>query len=163
MEIDIETENQIKEIKELCNILEEKINNLNIVNNTNLLYIKISDIDKLAFKKCKRCNKLFIVSYNNTNQCYCSDDCRYGSTKSTRKTRLNEDIKFRAIDNLRKTIYERKYRAKLDNKPLKNIKLLDQILIELKHLQKEKYYLDCETFNICIENLRMAYKKAVKG
>lgn len=149
---------------ENINLLIDKliiqINNLDINNKHYLYKYRLDEFKNLQLCKCKRCNSYFIPMHRNNNQSFCNDHCRYGSTKSTRSYKISNDIRFRKIDNLRKAIYERKYRAKITNKKLPYKAELNLILLELKTLLKNKDELSLKEFNLVIKSLRDRYKQA---
>lgn len=150
----------VNKIKEHANNIITEIEKIELNNKEYLLQYKLEDILTLEIRKCQTCGSSFIYHPTNAFQKFCGDKCRYYSTKSKRKSRVSNDTKFRKIDNLRKAIYERKYRARVINKPLHYIEELDRILEELKILQKERKNLDLKTFNQRINILRTEYKQA---
>ena len=117
------------------------------------------NIDK-AIKVCSRCGNIFIpkFGFGNTQQ-YCSDDCRYNSTKATRKV-IKQDEKYHKIDCLRKLIYEQRYRAKRDNKPISDNKnkVFEQLLLDLKTMTKERYIISDTQFYQKYNDLYNKYK-----
>lgn len=152
----------IDNINLLVDKLINQISNLELNNKDYLYHYRINDLKNLQLCKCNRCGKQFVPMYRNNNQKFCNDNCRYGSTKSVRRYKVSNDVRFRKIDNLRKAIYERRYRAKVCNKRLPYNKELDLILIDLKDLLKEKDNMSLKEFNNNINNLRIRYKQAFK-
>lgn len=147
-------------IKALTEEIIDEINKLDLNNKEYLLEYKLNDLINLDIKRCKTCGSYFIHRSTNKIQKFCNDDCRYNSTKAVRREKVVNDLRFRRIDNLRKAIYERKYRAKIIQKPLNNLNELNSILEELKVLQKERLNMDLNEFNKAINTLRKRYKQA---
>ena len=150
----------IEAIKLLATGIEKHINSLNVMYNDNLYEYKLKDflnIDK-AIKVCSRCGNVFIpkFGFGNTQQ-YCSDDCRYNSTKATRKV-IKQDEKYHKIDCLRKLIYEQRYRAKRDNKPISDNKNKVFEIGESARKRTMKYF----DRKIMLENQRKDYSKLLK-
>lgn len=152
----------IDNINLLLDKITNQISNLELNNKNYLYHYKIGDLKNLQLCKCERCGKQFVPMYRNNHQKFCNDKCRYGSTKSTRRYKVSNDVRFRKIDNLRKAIYERRYRAKVSNKKLPHNKELDLILIDLKTLLKEKDNMSLKEFNNNINELRIRYKQAFR-
>lgn len=155
-------DSSIEAIKLLATGIEKHINSLNVLYNDNLYEYKLKDflnIDK-AIKVCSRCGNIFIpkFGFGNTQQ-YCSDDCRYNSTKATRKV-IKQDEKYHKIDCLRKLIYEQRYRAKRDNKPISDNKnkVFEQLLLDLKTMTKERYIISDTQFYQKYNDLYNKYK-----
>ena len=102
-------------VESLMNRVNHYINELDkqgVLNVENIIEYKYKDLFNLEkiVKVCPRCNKQFIPSYNCRNvQQFCGDDCRYNSTQDTRKV-MKQDGRYKKIDNLRKLIYEKKYK-----------------------------------------------------
>lgn len=147
-------------IKALTDDIMKEINKLELNNKEYLLKYKLEDLIDLDIRKCQTCGSYFIHHPTNGIQKFCNDACRYKSTKSIRRNKVSTDLRFRKIDNLRKAIYERKYRAKIIQKPLNNLNELNNILDELKILQKQRLNMDMNEFNKAINTLRKRYKQA---
>lgn len=152
----------IEKINKLSTEIINEVNKIELNNKEYLLEYKLKDLIDLQIRECISCGKMFIYHPTNTNQKYCGDNCRYHSTKSTRKKHVTQDAKFRKIDNLRKAIYERRYRAKIINRSLSYDNTLIEILEELKILQKTRHSLDLKTFNQKINELKIQYKQAYR-
>lgn len=128
----------------------------------NIIEYKYKDLFNLEkiVKVCPRCNKQFIPSYNCRNvQQFCGDDCRYNSTQDTRKV-MKQDGRYKKIDNLRKLIYEKKYRARRDNKNLNedNLDTYEVILLECKSLVKDRKKIQYYEFNQRYNTLMQLYR-----
>lgn len=152
----------IGNINLLIDELQFQINNLDLNNKEYLYNYKIKDLVDLQLCNCERCGKQFIPMYKHNAQRFCNDNCRYGSTKSTRRYKVSNDIRFRKIDNLRKAIYERRYRAKITNKILPFDNELELILLDLKSLLKNRNTMTLKQFNSNIDELRIRYKQAFR-
>lgn len=126
-------------------------------------YKDLFDIKKVV-KECPRCNKKFIPNYSSRNtQIFCSDDCRYNSTQETRKV-YKQDDRYNKIDNLRKLIYERKYRARRDKKQMNKDELdgYEVILLECKSLVKDRKKITYYEFNQRYNTLMQLYRNTGK-
>ena len=122
-------------------------------------YKDLFDLKKII-KVCPRCNKQFVPNYGCRNtQIYCGDDCRYNSTQDTRKE-LKRDRRYDKIDNLRKLIYERKYRVRRDSKQINKDELdnYEIILLECKSLVKDRKKIPYYEFNKRYETLIQLYR-----
>lgn len=154
--------NNIEAIKLLATGIEKHIDSLDLDKSYNLYEYRLKDFLQLdtVIRKCTRCGKLFVPKLGSIGiQQYCSDDCRYNSTLETRKI-IKQDEKYHKIDSLRKLIYEKKYRAKRDNKPLKeNISIAyEEILKDLKHLTRIRNKIPTKQFNKEYDILYAKYK-----
>lgn len=162
----MELNSSIKAIQVLVAGIDNHISNLDVETKDNLLEYKYKDLYNIEslVRVCPRCNKVFIPRYvTKSSQQYCTDDCRYNSTQATRKV-LKQDARYKKIDNLRKLIYERKYRARRDNIPLtQNINnIFEGILDELKSLTSKRKYLSEQEFDKIYNELHTRYKNAGK-
>lgn len=151
----------IEAIKLLALGIEKHIDNMDIQYSNNLYEYRLKDFLQLdtIIKHCSRCGKLFAPRLNSMNtQQYCSDDCRYNSTKETRKI-IKQDEKYHRIDCLRKLIYERKYRAKVSNRKLtsKQVEAYEQLLIDLKYLSKNRNNIPKSKFNKLCDEIHTRY------
>lgn len=155
-------DNSIKAINVLLVGVSKHIDNIEALNKQNIYDYKYRDllnVDKIL-KVCPRCGNIFVPAYNSKNtQIYCSDDCRYNSTQDTRKE-LKRDTRYDKIDNLRKLIYERKYRAKRDKKSISQDELdnFDIILLECKSLVKDRKKIPYYEFNKRYETILQLYR-----
>ena len=156
-------DNSIKAINVLLVGIDKHIKNIEALNKQNIYDYKYKDllnVDQIL-KVCPRCAKVFVPAYNSKNtQIYCSDDCRYNSTQDTRKE-LKRDTRYDKIDNLRKLIYERKYRARRDKKSISQDELdnFDIILLECKSLVKDRKKISYYEFNQRYNTLMELYRK----
>lgn len=152
----------IKAINILLNGVNKHIQNIEAINKQNIYdykYKDLLDVEQIL-KVCPRCMKVFVPAYNSKNtQIYCSDDCRYNSTQDTRKE-LKRDRRYDKIDNLRKLIYERKYRARRDNKNIKenDLENFEIILLECKSLVKDRKKIPYYEFNKRYETILQLYR-----
>lgn len=139
------------EIDTLVKDIKEKISQLDINNKEYIYDYKLSDIvdTNNIIRKCRTCGKEFVPS-NKTrgSQCFCGDECRYYSTKEHKHT-LKQDARYIKIDNLRKLIYERRYRAKRDGKEItqEQSKIFDYVIAELKKLTHTRNQISLYEFN----------------
>ena len=155
-------EDSIKAISILVSGIDKHINNINAKYKQNLYDYKYKDLLNMnnIIKICLRCNTEFIPNYNSRNtQVYCSDDCRYNSTQDTRKE-LKQDSRYDRIDNLRKLIYERKYRARRDKRKMNKdeIEGYEIILLECKSLVKDRKKISYYEFNQRYNTLMQLYR-----
>lgn len=156
-------DNSIKAINVLLVGVDKHIKNIEALNKQNIYDYKYKDllnVDQIL-KVCPRCMKVFVPAYNSKNtQIYCSDDCRYNSTQDTRKE-LKRDTRYDKIDNLRKLIYERKYRARRDKKNMNKdeIEGYEIILLECKSLVKDRKKISYYEFNQRYNTLMELYRK----
>lgn len=156
-------DNSIKAINVLLVGVDKHIKNIEALNKQNIYDYKYKDllnVDQIL-KVCPRCMKVFVPAYNSKNtQIYCSDDCRYNSTQDTRKE-LKRDTRYDKIDNLRKLIYERKYRARRDKKNINKdeIEGYEIILLECKSLVKDRKKISYYEFNQRYNTLMELYRK----
>lgn len=152
-------------VESLMNRVNHYINDLDkqgVLHMENIIEYKYKDLFNLSkvVKVCPRCNKQFIPNYNSRNtQMYCGDDCRYNSTQETRKE-LHFDDRYRKIDNLRKLIYEKKYRARRDNKHISDdmTDTYEVILLECKSLVKDRKKIKYYEFNQRYNTLMQLYR-----
>lgn len=152
-------------VESLMNRVNYYINDLDkqgVLHMENIIEYKYKDLFnvKNIVKVCPRCGKVFVPNYNSRNtQIYCGDDCRYNSTQDTRKE-LYFDDRYRKIDNLRKLIYEKKYRAKRDNKQLTSDveKGFEQILGGCKRLTKDRKKITLYEFTKRYDKLMQQYR-----
>lgn len=162
----MEYESSIKAIEILVSGIDKHINSLNIETKDNLLEYKYKDLYdiKSLVRVCSRCNKVFIPKYSaKSTQQFCTDDCRYNSTQATRK-QLKQDARYKMIDNLRKLIYERRYRARRDRQPLTSHteSEFDSILEDLKSLTTQRKYISEDIFAEKYKKLHTRYKNTAK-
>lgn len=156
-------DNSIKAINVLLVGVDKHIKNIEALNKQNIYDYKYKDllnVDQIL-KVCPRCMKVFVPAYNSRNtQVYCSDDCRYNSTQDTRKE-MKQDSRYHKIDNLRKLIYERKYRARRDKKNMNKdeIEGYEIILLECKSLVKDRKKISYYEFNQRYNTLMELYRK----
>lgn len=125
------------DLRELCNIKE---------------YVKI----------CPKCKSLFVAPYlYKTRQIYCDKECMKSATSAGIKQLKKQDPRYRKIDALRKLIYEREYRARIDNKalPKKQLDTYSRILNDLKELARIRNEIDLQEYNIQLNNLRSEYRQ----
>ena len=101
----------IQTIYKLRDQIKTELNKIDISNKDRLLKYRLDDLINLELKECLNCHRLFLPDMYNNNQKFCSRDCLYRSTKATRKYKVSNDLQFRQIDNLRKAIYEERYRT----------------------------------------------------
>ena len=153
----------IKAISILVTGIDKHIANIDVMNKENLYEYRYKDLQNMnaIIRRCARCNREFIPNMRMQNtQIYCGDDCRYNSTVTTRKV-LKQDSRYKQIDNLRKLIYERQYRARKDNKPISDIenKVFKSILNDIKKLTKDRKCITEYEFNKRYNNLVTLYKK----
>lgn len=152
-------------VESLMHRVNHYINDLDkqgVLHMENIIEYKYKDLFNLnkIVKVCPRCNKQFIPNYNSRNtQMYCGDDCRYNSTQETRKE-LHFDDRYRKIDNLRKLIYEKKYRARRDNKHISDdmTDTYEVILLECKSLVKDRKKIKYYEFNQRYNTLMQLYR-----
>lgn len=120
----------------------------------------IQQIDKII-RKCERCGKDFLPNPNfKVYQKYCDIHCRNKSTRDHRYD-LKLDERQRPVDLLRKTIYERRYRARRDNITI-NEEGYEAILRKLTLLVKSRWKLSQDEFDKQMEDLQYEYDKLVK-
>lgn len=155
-------DSSIEAIKLLATGIEKHIDSLDLDKSYNLYEYRLKDFLQLdtIIRKCTRCGKLFVPKLGSIGiQQYCSDDCRYNSTKATRKV-IKQDEKYHKIDCLRKLIYEQRYRAKRDNKPISDNKnkVFEQLLLDLKTMTKERYIISDTQFYQKYDDLYNKYK-----
>ena len=150
----------IQTIYELRDQIKIELDKIDISNKERLLKYRLDDLVNLELKKCPTCNSLFLPDMYNNSQKFCSHDCLYRSTKATRKYKISNDIQFRQIDNLRKAIYERKYRAKIINKELACENLYNDILEGLTELKKVRHNMSKKEFNESFNEYKEIYKQA---
>lgn len=165
----MEIEKKSNCIRTLMNKINECVNDLNkdgILYIENIIEYKYKDLFNIEkiIRECHRCNKKFIPKYNTRNtQIYCCDDCRYNSTQETRKV-IKQDGRYKKIDRLRKLIYEKRYRANKENKPLKES--IEQeyinILMDCRHLSTKRKHLTQYEFNKTYDELMRRYRIASK-
>ena len=125
------------DLRELCNIKE---------------YVKI----------CPKCKSLFVAPYKyKIRQIYCGKECMKSATSAGIKQLKKQDSRYRKIDALRKLIYEREYRARIDNKvlPKKQLDTYSRILNDLKELSKIRNEIDLQEYNTQLNNLRSEYRQ----
>jgi ribosomal protein S27AE len=156
----------INAIKILIAGVEKHIELLNIENRENLKDYRLQDFIEIEdrIKVCPRCGKRFIPLYvNKDRQLYCGDDCRYNSTQDTRKE-YKQDIRYHKIDSLRKLVYEHKYRARRDSKPLSESRSVkyEYILSQLKPLVRKRHTLSNYEFNKQLDELYKIYRSVSK-
>lgn len=158
----MEENNSIKAIKILATGIENHITSLDIETGKNLLEYRLKDFLDIEniIKPCARCDRLFVPKFVSVGkQIYCGDDCRYNSTATNRK-QIKQDNRYKKIDNLRKLIYERKYRAKKDNKeiPQTRLDVYNQILIGLKDLTRKRKHITLSQFNSKYNEIYTKYR-----
>lgn len=152
-------------VESLMNRVNHYINELDkqgVLNVENIIEYKYKDLFNIQkiVKVCPRCNKQFIPNYNSRNvQQFCGDDCRYNSTQDTRKV-MKQDGRYKKIDNLRKLIYEKKYRARRDKKNINEDELdtYEVILLECKSLVKDRKKIQYYEFNQRYNTLMQLYR-----
>ena len=128
-------------------------------NKDRLLKYRLDDLINLELKECLNCHRLFLPDMYNNNQKFCSRDCLYRSTKATRKYKVSNDLQFRQIDNLRKAIYEKRYRAKISKKELYCEDIYNGILENLSELKKVRHNMTKSEFDKSFNELKMIYKQ----
>lgn len=120
----------------------------------------IQHIDKFV-RKCERCGKDFIPNPNfKKYQKYCDIHCRNQATRINRYE-IKLDERQRPVDLLRKTIYERKYRARRDNLEI-DIAGYNLILKRLSTLVKSRWKMTKEEYEKQLTDLQYDYDTLVR-
>ena len=120
----------------------------------------IQCIDKLV-RKCARCGKDFIPNPNfKKYQKYCDIHCRNQATRDNRYE-IKLDERQRPVDLLRKTIYERKYRARRDGIEI-DIAGYNSILRRLSTLVKSRWKMTKEEYEKQLSDLQYDYDTLVQ-
>ena len=123
---------------------------------------KLADIMRIQslIKKCVYCGEYFLPNSTAINrQVYCNIFCKNRDTNECRYKNLDEFQK--PVDALRKSIYERRYRAKKNNKYFNSsdynliLKKLSRLLAKRNKISKEEYF---KQYN----ELYLSYREAVK-
>ena len=151
-------------IKELADEISNIINGWNIIGKENLIEYRFYDmqcLDKII-RKCNRCGKQFVPKLNNRNtQKFCGIECRNQSTNE-HKFVLKLDKYQRPVDLLRKSMYERIYRAKRDNKKLPCAKDYEKILFKLRMLIKKRGKISDKEYFKEFAELKKQYNEITK-
>lgn len=124
---------------------------------------KLKDIQHIdnIIKKCERCGKYFIPNPNfKKHQKFCDKRCRNQATRD-HKYILNLDEKQRQVDLLRKSIYERKYRARRDDSNISMDKY-DILLKKLKVLVKSRFDYSKDEYDNMMYEFYKEYNRIVK-
>lgn len=150
----------IQTIYKLRDQIKTELDKMDISNKDRLLKYRLDDLINLELKECLNCHRLFLPDMYNNNQKFCSHDCLYRSTKATRKYKVSNDLQFRQIDNLRKAIYEKRYRAKISKKELSCEDIYNGILENLSELKKVRHNMTKSEFDKSFNELKMVYKQA---
>lgn len=119
---------------------------------------KLRDLQNISklIKKCERCDKYFIPNPNLKHwQKYCDIKCRNQATRDN-SYKIKLDTRQRPIDLLRKTIYERKYRARRDNIDI-DLVSYNILLKKLTSLVKHRWSYTEAEFNNKFEDLQYEY------
>ena len=158
----MDREEIIQMIKQYADDMQKVINNTDINGNENMQIYTLDDlkhIDKYI-KVCERCGKLFIPKVaNRTSQKYCDKYCRNQATR-TQRYEIKLDKRQRPVDLLRKTIYERKYRARRDNIPLDTTGY-DIILKKLQQLVRRRWEISQKEYDTEMSQLHREYDSLV--
>lgn len=128
----------MNELKQQVSQLIDIVNNMDLQGKKHLVNYKLKDIltDEIPIKVCIRCGKKFVPPYNARCQKYCCDDCRYNSTKLSRKYHTSNSIT-KPIEMLAKRIHQKRYYYRTHNIKLENEDKLQQLLEELIILRKQ--------------------------
>lgn len=122
--------------------------------------IDIQNIDKLL-RKCDRCGEYFLPNPNYKKwQKYCDIHCRNLSTKEKR-TEIKLDKRQRPIDLLRKSIYEREYRARRENIEI-DTEAFSLLLKKLTVLVKQRWNISENEYNRKMTELQEEYDTIVQ-
>lgn len=156
--------NRVYAIKEMASTVNVAIDRLNIQGAENLIKYSCADLMHLEdfIHECSRCGMNFISKRSfKTAQIFCSADCRYNSTRADRKDKRMDKYE-RPVDLLRKTIYERMYRARRDGIDMPNADEIRLILTQLKVLRRKRNKMEYgEYLQQCVL-LRDKYKTLIK-
>ena len=156
--------------KEVCDSIKRWADNIeqivclaNIKGKEYITNYKVKDlfiIDELL-RKCERCGNYFLPNPNfKQYQKYCDIHCRNKATK-THRYELKLDERQRPVDLLRKSIYERKYRARRDNVVI-DVDSYNTILKKLSVLVKQRWNITETEYNNKIADLQYEYDTVVQ-
>jgi len=144
--------------------IEKLIFSTDIKGKDYILEYKLIDLKQLQsiVRKCVRCGEYFIPNPNNKRQqVYCGAICRNQATRKNRYVYHLDEYQ-RPVDLLRKTIYERKYRAIRDGKYF-NIDEYEVILKKLTLLLAKRNKIAKDEYFKEYDELYRQYEIAVKN
>ena len=140
-------------IKKWAQDIEQYVYLLDAKGVAHLKNYKLADLQEIDkyIKVCIRCGSTFVPNYNYRQwQIYCCKQCRDTATRDN-KFILKLDKEQKAVDLLRKSIYERRYRAKRDNKAFNEQafsilqKKLSILVKQRKTMKSKQFYNELDT------------------
>ena len=159
----MEIKQVVNSIKKWSDNIEQIIYLADIKGKEHIENYRLKDFQNIykLMRKCERCGKEFLPHPNFKKwQKYCDIQCRNQATCINRYE-IKLDDRQRPVDLLRKSIYERKYRARRDNISI-DIDSFDILLKKLTVLVKQRWDLTEQDYNNKITDLYKDYKTIVQ-